>query len=69
MGLIDYIDRSPDCGARRLHSIGVGFLKSYAGMGRVRVDCRYDCACASLTLDGHHTERISPLDLTYIAAR
>ncbi|KAL1525030.1 hypothetical protein AB1Y20_019904 [Prymnesium parvum] len=52
----------------RRHSIGIGYLKSYTNMGRVAVECQYQCRCNTHVLEGHHEVRISPLDLIYIPA-
>ena len=38
----------------------MGYLASYEGMGRARLECRFGCQCAETTLDGHWTlERAS----------
>ena len=51
------------------HSIGVGYLKSYAHMGRVAFTCELQCQCKPTILEAHHELKISPLDLAYVSAR
>ena len=50
------------------HRVGVGFLKSYQHMGKVKITCFADCACAPLVLDAHHDARYSPYDLSWFGA-
>ena len=37
-------------------------------MGKVRISCFADCACAPLVLDAHHDARYSPYDLSWFGA-
>ena len=59
----------PRDGAAREQLVGLGYLKSYEGMGRVRVECARGCSCRPVTLDGHHEARISPYDLHYMTVQ
>ena len=40
--------------------MGLGYLTSYEGMGRVRVECADGCSCQPVTLDAHTRATISP---------
>ena len=37
-------------------------------MGKVKITCFADCACAPLVLDAHHDARYSPYDLAWFSA-
>ena len=56
-----YLDPSPNP-----NQVGLGYLKSYEGMGRVRVECARGCSCQPVMLDGHNKAKISPYDLHYL---
>mmetsp|Transcript_22780 Transcript_22780/g.37744 ORF Transcript_22780/g.37744 Transcript_22780/m.37744 type:complete len:532 (+) Transcript_22780:128-1723(+) len=51
------------------HSIGLGYLKSYEGLGSARVECEGSCSCNASMIDAHWTERTSPNDIHYFDIR
>jgi len=51
----------------RRHRIGVGYLKSYRQMGRVRIECSGRCSCEQTLIDAHHSLAFSPYDLRYFS--
>ena len=59
----------PRDGAPREQLVGLGYLKSYEGMGRVQVTCVRGCSCKPVTLDGHNEAKISPYDLHYMTVQ
>lgn len=43
----------------------VGYLASYEGMGRARLECRVGCQCAETVLDGHWTVERASISLMH----